>query len=217
MNDPAWAWLRPLSSLIAEVDHELASTHGELRTLLKTLPDELPTNPSACTHLTSERCAANTTGERNEASQLQPPRVHRHDSVGHRRRHCPAPPSERSDYRGWRTRLNRSQRERLHRRCPIAARRGLCDPRRSLRCSRGERRDRFACQQGRAGLRRTGHDDRPRLHRLSQPSRRNAAVRSCCRQPLRRGVRHGRSSWQESRAIRRILPVGRSTATRTAT
>lgn len=89
MNDPAWAWLRPLSALIAEVDHalaqdvelsamegaaaaahirglllgegdqvdepfltryrsllqldhELASTHGELRALLKTLPDESP-------------------------------------------------------------------------------------------------------------------------------------------------------------------------------
>jgi hypothetical protein len=89
MNDPAWAWLRPLSSLIAEVDHalaqdaelsamegaaaaahirglifgegdlidaeflehyrsllqldpRLASTHGELRRLLKTLPDESP-------------------------------------------------------------------------------------------------------------------------------------------------------------------------------
>lgn len=89
MNDPAWAWLRPLSSLIAEVDHALAqdaelsamegaaaaahirglifgegdltddaflthyrsllqldhtlaSTHGELRGLLKMLPDESP-------------------------------------------------------------------------------------------------------------------------------------------------------------------------------
>ena len=89
MNDPAWAWLRPLSTLISEVDHalaqdaelssvegaaaaahirglilgegdlvneeflkhyrsllqldhELASTHGELRQLLKTLPDESP-------------------------------------------------------------------------------------------------------------------------------------------------------------------------------
>lgn len=89
VNDPAWAWLRPLSSLIAEVDHALAqdeelssmegaaaaahirglifgegdqsdaeflthyrsllqldhalaSTHGELRKLLKTLPDESP-------------------------------------------------------------------------------------------------------------------------------------------------------------------------------
>jgi hypothetical protein len=89
MNDPAWAWLRPLSSLIAEVDHALAqpaelsfmesaaaaahirglvfgegdlvdaafleqyrsllqldhalaSTHGELRKLLKALPDESP-------------------------------------------------------------------------------------------------------------------------------------------------------------------------------
>ena len=88
-NDPAWAWLRPLSSLIAEVDHalaqdaelssmegaaaaahirglllgegdliddeflkhyrsllqldhELASAHGELRALLKALPDESP-------------------------------------------------------------------------------------------------------------------------------------------------------------------------------
>jgi hypothetical protein len=88
-NDPAWAWLRPLSSLIAEVDHALAqdaelsamegaaaaahirglilgegdlqnqeflehyrsllqldpalaSTHGELRKLLKALPDESP-------------------------------------------------------------------------------------------------------------------------------------------------------------------------------
>ena len=29
MNDPAWAWLRPLSSLIAEVDHALAQ-EGEL-------------------------------------------------------------------------------------------------------------------------------------------------------------------------------------------
>jgi len=89
MNDPAWAWLRPLSTLIAEVDHalaqdaeisqlegaaaaahirglvfgegdqvdneflthyrsllqvdhELASTHGELRALLKDLPHESP-------------------------------------------------------------------------------------------------------------------------------------------------------------------------------
>lgn len=89
VNDPAWAWLRPLSSLIAEVDHALAqpeelsaaegaaaaahirglifgegdlvdqaflthyrsllqldhalaSTHGELRKLVKTLPDESP-------------------------------------------------------------------------------------------------------------------------------------------------------------------------------
>jgi hypothetical protein len=89
MNDPAWAWLRPLSSLIAEVDHalaqdaelsamegaaaaahirgllfgegdlldneflthyrsllqldhKLASTHGELRVLVKKLPDESP-------------------------------------------------------------------------------------------------------------------------------------------------------------------------------
>jgi hypothetical protein len=89
MNDPAWAWLRPLSTLIAEVDHALAqdaelselegaaaaahirglifgegdqvdseflthyrsllqldhalaSTHGELRALLKTLPAESP-------------------------------------------------------------------------------------------------------------------------------------------------------------------------------
>jgi hypothetical protein len=89
MNDPAWAWLRPLSSLISEVDHALAqdaelselegaaaaahirglifgegdqvdteflthyrsllqldhalaSTHGELRALLKTLPAESP-------------------------------------------------------------------------------------------------------------------------------------------------------------------------------
>jgi hypothetical protein len=89
MNDPAWAWLRPLSMLIAEVDHalaqdaelsemegaaaaahirgvvfgegeqvdtdflthyrsllpldhELASTHGELRGLLKKLPAESP-------------------------------------------------------------------------------------------------------------------------------------------------------------------------------
>jgi hypothetical protein len=89
MNDPAWAWLRPLSTLIAEVDHalaqdaelsamegaaaaahirglifgegdqldaaflthyrsllqldhKLASTHGELRQLLKALPDESP-------------------------------------------------------------------------------------------------------------------------------------------------------------------------------
>jgi hypothetical protein len=89
MNDPAWAWLRPLSSLIAEVDHalaqdaelsamegaaaaahirgllfgegdlfdneflthyrsllqldhRLASTHGQLRALLRTLPDESP-------------------------------------------------------------------------------------------------------------------------------------------------------------------------------
>jgi len=89
MNDPAWAWLRPLSSLIAEVDHalaqdpelsamegaaaaahirgllfgegdlvdndflthyrsllqldhKLASTHGELRALVKKLPDESP-------------------------------------------------------------------------------------------------------------------------------------------------------------------------------
>lgn len=87
VNDPAWAWLRPLSSLITEVDHalaqkgelssaehaaaaahirglifgegdlvdpaflahyrsllqldhELASTHGELRKLLKPFPDE---------------------------------------------------------------------------------------------------------------------------------------------------------------------------------
>lgn len=90
MNDPAWAWLRPLSSLIAEVDHalaqdaelsamegaaaaahirgllfgegdlvdneflthyrsllqldhKLASTHGQLRVLVKNLPDESPT------------------------------------------------------------------------------------------------------------------------------------------------------------------------------
>jgi hypothetical protein len=89
MNDPAWAWLRPLSTLISEVDHALAqdaelselegaaaaahirglifgegdqvdteflthyrsllqldhalaSTHGELRALLKTLPAESP-------------------------------------------------------------------------------------------------------------------------------------------------------------------------------
>ncbi len=89
MNDPAWAWLRPLSALIAEVDHALAqplelspaegaaaaahvrglifgegdladpeflthyrsllqldhalaSTHGELRKLLKAVPDESP-------------------------------------------------------------------------------------------------------------------------------------------------------------------------------
>lgn len=89
MNDPAWAWLRPLSSLIAEVDHamaqdaelsamegaaaaahirgllfgegdlvdneflthyrsllqldhKLASTHGQLRVLVKNLPDESP-------------------------------------------------------------------------------------------------------------------------------------------------------------------------------
>ena len=89
MNDPAWAWLRPLSTLIAEVDHALAqdaelselegaaaaahirglifgegdavdqeflthyrsllqldhalaSTHGELRALLKKLPQESP-------------------------------------------------------------------------------------------------------------------------------------------------------------------------------
>jgi hypothetical protein len=89
MNDPAWAWLRPLSTLIAEVDHALAqdaelsemeggaaaahirslifgegdqvddgflthyrsllqldhalaSTHGELRALLKKLPEESP-------------------------------------------------------------------------------------------------------------------------------------------------------------------------------
>jgi hypothetical protein len=89
MNDPAWAWLRPLSSLIAEADHalaqdaelsamegaaaaahirglifgegdlvdneflthyrsllqldpKLASTHGELRALLKALPAESP-------------------------------------------------------------------------------------------------------------------------------------------------------------------------------
>jgi hypothetical protein len=89
VNDPAWAWLRPLSSLIAEVDHALAqdaelsdlegaaaaahvrglifgegdlidseflthyrsllqldhtlaSTHGELRQLLKLLPQESP-------------------------------------------------------------------------------------------------------------------------------------------------------------------------------
>ena len=89
MNDPAWAWLRPLSSLIAEVDHalaqdaelsamegaaaaahirgllfgegdlvdneflthyrsllqldhKLASTHGELRALVRKLPDESP-------------------------------------------------------------------------------------------------------------------------------------------------------------------------------
>ncbi|HEY5806357.1 MAG TPA: hypothetical protein VIT67_00225 [Povalibacter sp.] len=87
MNDPAWAWLRPLSMLIAEIDHvlaqsqppteydhavaaahirgllsgegelrnevfleryrallqlnpELASTHGELRTLLRAAPTE---------------------------------------------------------------------------------------------------------------------------------------------------------------------------------
>ena len=87
VNDPAWSWLRPLSSLIAEVDHALAqpgelssaeraaaaahirglifgegdlvdpvflphyrsllqldpalaSTHGELRKLVKALPDE---------------------------------------------------------------------------------------------------------------------------------------------------------------------------------
>ncbi|HKU13387.1 MAG TPA: hypothetical protein VJQ52_03275 [Steroidobacteraceae bacterium] len=87
MNDPAWAWLRPLSSLISEVDHALAqpvelslvegaaaaahirglifgegdlvdqefltryrsllqldpalaSTHGELRSLMKSLPAE---------------------------------------------------------------------------------------------------------------------------------------------------------------------------------
>ena len=87
VNDPAWAWLRPLSSLIAEVDHALAqpaelssaegaaaaahirgfifgegdhvddaflthyrsllqldhalaSTHGELRKVLRALPDE---------------------------------------------------------------------------------------------------------------------------------------------------------------------------------
>ena len=90
VNDPAWAWLRPLSSLIAEVDHALAqqaelssaegaaaaahirglifgegdlvdpvflphyrsllqldhalaSTHGELRKLLKALPDDVRT------------------------------------------------------------------------------------------------------------------------------------------------------------------------------
>lgn len=89
MNDPAWAWLRPLSTLISEVDHvlaqdeelsslegaaaaahirglifgegdqvdneflthyrsllqldhQLASTHGELRALLKKLPEESP-------------------------------------------------------------------------------------------------------------------------------------------------------------------------------
>jgi len=89
MNDPAWAWLRPLSSLIAEVDHALAqeaelsamegaaaaahirgllfgegdlvdkefltryrsllqldhmlaSTHGQLRELVKQLPAESP-------------------------------------------------------------------------------------------------------------------------------------------------------------------------------
>jgi hypothetical protein len=89
MNDPAWAWLRPLSTLISEVDHalaqdaemselegaaaaahvrglvfgegdqidtefltryrsllqldhELASTHGQLRALLKELPAESP-------------------------------------------------------------------------------------------------------------------------------------------------------------------------------
>jgi len=89
VNDPAWAWLRPLSALIAEVDHALAqnaelsamegaaaaahirglifgegdlvdeafvthyrsllqldpalaSTHGELRNLMKALPDESP-------------------------------------------------------------------------------------------------------------------------------------------------------------------------------
>jgi len=89
MNDPTWAWLRPLSTLIAEVDHALAqdaelselegaaaaahirglifgegdtvdqeflthyrsllqldhalaSTHGELRALLKKLPEESP-------------------------------------------------------------------------------------------------------------------------------------------------------------------------------
>ena len=89
MNDPAWAWLRPLSTLIAEVDHALAqdgelsemegaaaaahirglifgegdlldeaflthyrsllqidhalaSTHGQLRQLMKSLPDESP-------------------------------------------------------------------------------------------------------------------------------------------------------------------------------
>jgi hypothetical protein len=89
MNDPAWAWLRPLSSLISEVDHALAqpeelssvegaaaaahirglifgegdlvdqeflthyrsllqldhalaSTHGELRSLMKALPAESP-------------------------------------------------------------------------------------------------------------------------------------------------------------------------------
>jgi hypothetical protein len=89
MNDPAWAWLRPLSTLISEVDHALAqdaelselegaaaaahirglifgegdqidteflthyrsllqldhalaSTHGELRALLKPLPAESP-------------------------------------------------------------------------------------------------------------------------------------------------------------------------------
>jgi hypothetical protein len=89
MNDPAWAWLRPLSSLIAEVDHalaqdaelsamegaaaaahirgllfgegdlvdneflthyrsllqldhKLASTHGQLRVLMKELPAESP-------------------------------------------------------------------------------------------------------------------------------------------------------------------------------
>lgn len=87
VNDPAWAWLRPLSTLAAEIDHvlaqpqppteydhavvaaqlrgllagegdlanesfldryrpllqlspELASTHGELRTLLKSAPNE---------------------------------------------------------------------------------------------------------------------------------------------------------------------------------
>jgi hypothetical protein len=89
MNDPAWAWLRPLSTLIAEVDHALAqdgelselegaaaaahirglilgegdlldegflthyrsllqldhalaSTHGQLRQLMKALPEESP-------------------------------------------------------------------------------------------------------------------------------------------------------------------------------
>ena len=89
MNDPAWAWLRPLSALIAEVDHalaqdaelsamegaaaaahirgllfgegdlldneflthyrsllqldhKLASTHGQLRALVKELPAESP-------------------------------------------------------------------------------------------------------------------------------------------------------------------------------
>jgi len=96
MNDPAWAWLRPLSSLIAEVDHALAqpaelssmegaaaaahvrglifgegdlvdeafltqyrsllqldhalaSTHGELRKLMQSLPAESP-NESARLH-----------------------------------------------------------------------------------------------------------------------------------------------------------------------
>lgn len=29
VNDPAWAWLRPLSTLIADIDHVLAQSHAQ--------------------------------------------------------------------------------------------------------------------------------------------------------------------------------------------